>query len=245
MELQLAKISLLGDRIENQDRVGVFTSGASTLLVVVDGMGGHANGGLAASTALESIRGCFDRQITPLFDPLGFMHLALGRAHQDVVKLGVHQVDAMKPRATVALCLVQQGVACWAHVGDSRVYHLRNGRVLERTRDHSHVEALLNQGKITEADMPRHPKRHLVESGLGGSAVIPEMSCSGSKRMSEGDVLLLCTDGIWSALDESALAGFAHDHAVLQTALEKLGQRAVSALAPFSDNASAAVLRYP
>src|SRR5205085_2528620 len=63
----------------------------------------------------------------PLFDPLGFLHLTLGRAHEQVVKLGVQLPLEQRPRATCALCLVQQRASWWAHVGDSRLYHVRHG----------------------------------------------------------------------------------------------------------------------
>lgn len=243
MQVECAQISLLGDRGDNQDRVGIFTSGPTTLLLVLDGMGGHADGSLAALTGLQTIRDAFAEQQTPMLDPLGFIHLALGRAHEAVVNVGMGRSLESRPRATVALCLVQDGLAYWAHVGDSRVYHLRDHQVVERTRDHSHMEVLLSQGRITEAEIPRHPMRNFVECCLGGDMGIPEMSISGFKRVYSGDMLLLCTDGIWSGLKDFEIADFARNHAVLQTALEKLGERAISASAPYSDNSTAAVLR--
>ena len=84
-----------------------------------------------------------------MFDPLGFLHLALGRAHDEVASSAT-----ASPRHAAARD--QRGLpgagrrAYWAHVGDSRVYHLRHGKVSTRTRDHSHVELLLREGKITE-----------------------------------------------------------------------------------------------
>ena len=86
----------------------------------------------------------------PLFDPDGFLHLTLGLAHEAVVALGRGLPQEIRPRATCAACVVQGSNAYWAHIGDSRVYMLRGGRILERTRDHSHVELLLREGLITE-----------------------------------------------------------------------------------------------
>ena len=85
----------------------------------------------------------------PILDPLGFLHLTLGRAHEEVAKLGANLPLELRPRATCAVCLVQNGSAFWAHIGDSRVYLLRRGKVFKRTRDHSHVEFLLREGVIT------------------------------------------------------------------------------------------------
>jgi serine/threonine protein phosphatase PrpC len=98
------------------------------------------------------------------------------------------------------VCLVQDSAAYWAHVGDSRVYQLRQSQVLERTRDHSHVEVLLREGLITEAEVHGHPMRNYVECCLGGDAALPEMSISTRRRLKSGDVLLLCTDGLWANL---------------------------------------------
>lgn len=243
LEVEVAQISLRGDRMENQDRVGIITTTDSSLLLVLDGMGGHADGSLAAMTALQSISDFFAQQVTPLLDPLGFIHLALGRAHQAVMQLGAGRSSEARPRATVAMCLVQQGIAYWAHIGDSRIYHVRNGQVLERTRDHSHLEVLLSQGRITEDEMPRHPMRNFVECCLGGEPRIPEMSLSTARRLQSGDLLLLCTDGIWAKFKDAEIADFMCEQVSLQSALNSLAERAVTAATPYSDNATAAVLR--
>jgi serine/threonine protein phosphatase PrpC len=102
----------------------------------------------------------------------------------------------------------------------------------------------LREGKITEADLAGHPMRNFVECCLGGDAAIPEMSITGRKLLQPGDMLLLCSDGIWANLKDADIAGFARDQAQLQPALEQLGKRAVQASAPYSDNSTAAVLRW-
>jgi len=244
LQVESAQISLLGDREDNQDRVAIIKSEQAVLLVVLDGMGGHSDGSRAAETALKSLTDAFAKQTHPIFDPLGFVHLSLSRAHDEVVRLGNDLVLEARPRATVVVCLVQEGTAYFGHVGDSRIYHLRNHAILERTRDHSHVELLLREGKITEADIPTHPMRNFVECCLGGDAAVPEMTISGRILLKTGDVLLLCSDGIWSGLKDEDVATFTRDQANLQSALETLGKRAVHASAPYSDNSTAAALRY-
>ena len=245
MQIEYAELSLLGDREDNQDRVTVSAAEQAALLVVIDGMGGHSDGSRAADTALKSLLESFRQTSLPMFDPLGFLHMALSRAHDDVAKLGNGQAIDARPRATTAVCLVQEGVAYWAHIGDSRIYHLRQGKVLGRTRDHSHVELLLREGKITEEELPTHPMRNFVECCLGGDPAIPEMTVSGRHVLQPGDVLLLCTDGIWANLRDSDIAGFfREDNQELRAWLEALGRRAVQASAPFSDNSTAAVLRW-
>jgi serine/threonine protein phosphatase PrpC len=245
LRIEHADLSLIGDREDNQDRVAVAATDKATLLIVIDGMGGHSDGSRAADTALKSLLDSFHQTSAPLFDPLGFLHMSLSRAHDEVAALGSAQNIDARPRATTAVCLVQEGAAYWAHIGDSRIYHLRHGKVLERTRDHSHVELLLREGKITEEEIANHPMRNFVECCLGGDPAIPEMTISGRRMLQPGDVLLLCTDGIWANLRDADIAAFFRDDSQhLRAWLEALGRRAVQASAPFSDNSSAAVLRW-
>jgi serine/threonine protein phosphatase PrpC len=245
LRIDHADLSLVGDREDNQDRVTVAATEKAALMIVIDGMGGHSDGSRAADTALKSLLDAFHQTSHPVFDPLGFLHISLSRAHDDVARLGNGQSMDARPRATIALCLVQDGIAYWAHVGDSRIYHIRQGKVLERTRDHSHVELLLREGKITEEEIPNHPMRNFVECCLGGDPAIPEMTIGGRHLLEAGDVLLLCTDGIWANLRDGDIAAFFRDDSQqLRAWLEALGRRAVQASSPFSDNSTAAVLRW-
>jgi serine/threonine protein phosphatase PrpC len=180
-----------------------------------------------------------------VFDPQGFLTLALARAHDRVVKLGQGVALDNKPRATCAVCLVQDAGSYWAHVGDSRVYQLRGGAVRERTRDHSHVELLLREGLIHEHEMRNHPMRNFVECCLGGDAPLPDMSVTGRKKVAPGDVLLVCTDGVWSGIEDADVASLgARADEPLERALRSLAERAVARNAPYSDNASAAAVRW-
>lgn len=245
LRVEHADISLRGGREENQDRVTVAAAEHAALLVAVDGMGGHADGARAAEIAQQVIVEAFWHTPQPLFDPLGFLHLTLGRAHEQVVRLGQKLPLEHRPRATCAACLVQQGAAYWAHVGDSRVYHLRAGAVLARTRDHSHVELLLREGLITAEQVHGHPMRNFVECCLGGDPIMPEMSVVGRRVLAPGDVLLVCTDGLWSGVrDEEIAAALADPGAPLRPTLQSLAERAIAATGSASDNTSAAALRW-
>jgi len=241
---EIAEISFLGNRKENQDRVTVLNANNSALLIAIDGMGGHANGARAAELAVETIEKIFLAQSHPVFDPQGFMHLAIGEAHAAVVELGADISVETRPRATCALCLVQDDAAYWGHVGDSRIYHLREGVVYDRSRDHSHVELLLYDGAITAAELATHPMRNYVECCLGGDSELPRMSITRRKPMCQGDVMLVCTDGFWSPLSEDQLAGLSKADGALEDNLKALGGVATRAAAPHSDNTSAAALNF-
>ncbi len=245
MHIEHADLSLLGNREENQDRVAVAIGDGAALLAVVDGMGGHADGASAAEAAIRSMVGDFWEARRPVFDPEGFLHLATGRAHDAVVELGRGLPPEIRPRATCAACLVQGSSAYWVHVGDSRIYQLRGGAVLARTRDHSHVELLLRAGRITERQAQDHPMRNYVECCIGGDPVLPEMSLSGRNVLKSGDVILLCSDGFWSGVTDEQIAALSGDpERNLRDSLVTLGERALLANSPFADNTTAAAIRW-
>jgi serine/threonine protein phosphatase PrpC len=245
LRVEHAELNLVGARESNQDRVGIEIAETSTLMVACDGMGGHAEGERAAETALQVLAHRFRTQPHPLLDPLGFLHLAIGAAHQQIVRLGSQIPLEHRPRATIALCLVQAGSAYFAHVGDSRAYHLRHGKIIARTRDHSHVELLVREGVIHAEQAQHHPMRNFVESCLGGESLLPEMDLSLRRPLTAGDVLLVCTDGLWGHLDDATIAGaFSPPESDLHACLHQLGQRAIAAGGSTADNCSAVALRY-
>ena len=217
----------------------------AALLVVVDGMGGHAEGARAAEVTLKILLEAFWHTPQPLFDPLGFLHLTLGKAHEEVVRIGLHLPMEHRPRATCAVCLVQQGSAYWAHVGDSRIYLLRHGAVAERTRDHSHVELLLREGLITPDQAHNHPMRNYVECCLGGDPVLPDMTLGSRRMLQRDDVLFVCSDGVWGCLRDSEIAtALTMNGIAVRDQLAALCRTAVGAAGPNSDNTSGAVLRW-
>jgi serine/threonine protein phosphatase PrpC len=245
LQVEYADLSLLGGREENQDRVAVAVAEHAALLVVVDGMGGHAEGARAAEVTLKTLLEAFWHTPQPLFDPLGFLHLTLGRAHEEVVRIGMHLPLEQRPRATCAVCLVQQGSAYWVHVGDSRIYLLRQGAVAARTRDHSHVELLLREGLITPDQAHNHPMRNYVECCLGGDPVLPDMTMGQRRVLQRDDVLFVCTDGVWGCLRDAEIAtALTMTGIPSRDQLAALCRTAVAAAGPTSDNTSGAVLRW-
>jgi serine/threonine protein phosphatase PrpC len=245
MQIEYAKVSALGDRSDNQDRAAVVVANDAALMMVFDGMGGHSDGAAAAETGLKVVQDIFTSSKLPVLDPQGFLYLALSRAHDEVVKLGEDLAVDFRPRATCAVCLVQEAGAYWAHIGDSRIYQLRDGKVLSRSRDHSHVEVLIQEGAITEEEALDHPMRNFVECCIGGDAPVPDMSITGKKRLEPGDVLLACSDGLWSGLADEAVAQIANDgDQTLTENLKNLSMQALSANSPYSDNTTGTALKW-
>lgn len=245
MRVECAELSLLGARESNQDRVCAAVTPDAALLIACDGMGGHSDGEAAARIAQQIFTERFLQGPLPLFDPLGFLPLTIGMAHQGVVTHGAPVPLEQRPRSTCAVCVVQHSSAYWAHVGDSRVYHLRAGRIQDRTRDHSHVELLVREGVISAGQVQNHPMRNFVESCLGGEPLLPEMAISTRHALLPGDVLLVCTDGFWANLDESMIAtAFVTLGLPLRETLEALAAQALLNAGAGSDNTSVAALRF-
>src|SRR3984893_13351080 len=223
LRVEYADISLLGGREENQDRVAAAVAEHAALLVVVDGMGGHAHGARAAQVTQRVVVEAFWHAPQPLFDPLGFLHMTLGRAHDEVVKLGVQLPLEQRPRATCDACLPQRPAGWWAHVGDSRLYHVRHGALVARSRDHSHVELLLREGLISAEQAQNHPMRNFVECCLGGDPILPDMSLTRRRPREPNDVLLVCTDGLWGPLSDAEIAAELGAPGELREKLAQLG----------------------
>ena len=243
MHVEFAELSLIGAREENQDRVAAVVEPEIAIIAVFDGMGGHADGARAAELARKTLLQRFAAQPRPMLDPLAFLHQSLGAAHAGMVALGAQMPLELRPRATGAVCLVQDGTAWWAHVGDSRIYHLRDGHVIRRTRDHSHVELLVQEGLISSQQAQSHPMRNYVETCLGGDPLLPEMLIGRSIRVEAGDALLVCSDGFWANLLDEDIAASLFSSVPLKTALQALAEFSVKRGGPTADNSTVAALR--
>jgi serine/threonine protein phosphatase PrpC len=245
MQIEYAKNSALGDRKDNQDRAAVVVSDNAALMLVFDGMGGHSDGALAAETGMQVVMDLFQAATKPIFDPQGFLYMALSRAHDKVVSIGMDVAVDFRPRATCALCLVQEGGTYWAHIGDSRIYQVRQGSVLTRSRDHSHVEVLIQEGAISEEEALDHPMRNFVECCIGGDAAVPDMSITNRIGLEPGDVLLACSDGLWSGLTDNDVAQISvPGDSNLDDNLNSLTKMALEVNAPYSDNTTSTALRW-
>jgi serine/threonine protein phosphatase PrpC len=239
LQVEQAQISLIGARETNQDRVSVEVAPHAVLAVVCDGMGGHSDGERAATIGERVFRERFREAVKPLLDPMGFLHLALGEAHTRVVEFGGEVPFEVRPRATCAACVIQDGAAFWAHAGDSRVYHFRAGRLVRRTRDHSHVELLLREGLIGADEIHGHPMRNFVESCIGGEALIPEMSLGLREALLPSDTIMLS-----QVPDEDIGRILGNPQLPLAAGLTALAERAVQTAGTSADNTSAVAVRY-
>ncbi|MGO4765183.1 PP2C family serine/threonine-protein phosphatase [Cupriavidus sp. 2KB_3] len=205
MRFSVYQESRKGGRRINQDRMGYCFTRDALLMVLADGLGGHALGEVAAQQALQTLARQFQTQARPAIrNPADFLQDTVMLAHREIHRYAEANRLADVPRTTVVCCLIQNGQIHWAHAGDSRLYLIRKGTLLTRTRDHSKIENLLQQERVLPMDVANHPERNKLYNCLG-SPNLPLIDIGGPVRLEPGDVAMLCSDGLWGALEEKVI----------------------------------------
>lgn len=216
MQFSIYQESRRGARRSNQDRIAYCYSKDALLMLVADGMGGHQHGEVAAQVAVQFITRAFRREAAPaLPDPALFLRRAVSGAHDAIIGHAAERGLAEAPRTTCVACVVQAGSACWAHAGDSRLYHIRDGAILAQTKDHSRVQQLIDRGRIREEAFAAHPERNRIFNCLG-SARPPQVELSEAVALRAGDILMLCSDGLWGPLSSKIISSAATKSGIMQ-----------------------------
>jgi PPM family protein phosphatase len=180
------------------------------LAIVADGMGGHEGGQEASRIAVQTIQQVYAE--TPDSDPKSLLAVAFREAHKRIHSYAAEhpQLRGMGTTATAIVLLSRQ--LYYSHVGDSRLYLVRAGKASRLTHDHSYVSRLVEDGVITSEEAEMHPQRHILTTALGAG---PEFSLDAPEHpiaLEAGDVLVLCTDGLWGLLTELEVAQTATDN---------------------------------
>jgi len=205
MRFSIFQESRKGGRKANQDRTSYAYTREALLMVVADGMGGHLHGEVASQIAVQLLTEAFQREARPILpDPSAFLQKAILDAHFALGDYAKARNLVESPRTTCVACIVQDSVAYWAHAGDSRLYHVREGRIHAQTRDHSRVQMLVDQGRVREEAVHAHPDRNKIFNCVGASAR-PQVELSRPTPLREDDTLMLCTDGLWGPLTGKAI----------------------------------------
>jgi serine/threonine protein phosphatase PrpC len=243
MKFSIYQSSRQGGRKYNQDRVAYSYSKDTLLLVVADGMGGHLHGEVAAQLTVQLMASRFQKLAHPVLrDPATFLRQSMQDVHDAIGSYTEEHGLLETPRTTCVACVVQAGVAQWAHVGDSRLYLFRDANLLTRTMDHSKVQQLFEQGRITEEQMSTHPERNKIYNCLGGM-VSPTIELSEKVLLQDGDVMLLCSDGLWSMLSINEVASVVNAYPLSQ-AIQELMDHAEFRGGQDGDNLSAAAMKW-
>ena len=198
MKFSVFQVSRKGGREKNEDRMGYCYTRESGLFVLADGMGGHPEGEVAAQLALQTISALYQKEARPLVkDVSEFLSSSLMAAHHQIIRYASEKGMLDTPRTTVVAAIVQGTSATWVHCGDSRLYVVRDGELLTRTRDHSYLE----QQSAGVVRMDRI-NRNILFTCLG-SPTKPVFDVTGPVTLQQGDKILLCSDGLWGTLPDA------------------------------------------
>ncbi len=232
-----------GGRAHNEDRVAVAERDQAIFMVLGDGLGGHDGGELASETLCRVAINAFRAVRSPLIqDPSNFLALVAFQAHRSLRQLAKRLPGDVEPRTTCVLCLVQNGCAYWAHLGDSRLYHFHHDTLAARTQDDTIVDDFQARGILDERESRSHPRKSQLLACLGGCDE-PTISLSAETPLRTGDLLVLCSDGVWEAVETHELARTLA-HPVLESGLTDLLLDAENRGRGASDNISAISLRW-
>jgi serine/threonine protein phosphatase PrpC len=197
MKFSVFQISRKGGREKNEDRMGYCYTRESGLFVLADGMGGHPEGEVAAQLALQTISALYQKEARPIVgDVTEFLATSLTAAHHQIIRYASEKGMLDTPRTTLVAAVVQAGSATWVHCGDSRLYVVRDGELLTRTRDHSYLE----QQSAGVIRMDRI-NRNILFTCLG-SPTKPVFDVTGPIVLQQGDKILLCSDGLWGSIND-------------------------------------------
>ena len=243
MRFTIYQESRVGGRANNEDRTTYCYSRDALLMVVADGMGGHHYGEIAAQIAVQTLADSFQREARPLLaDPFRFLQKGMTNAHHAILDYTTRHALRDTPRTTCVACIVQDNVAYWAHAGDSRLFLMRDGKVIAQTKDHSRIRLLVEEGMISEAQAAFHPDRNKIYSCLG-SPTPPEIEFSRKTPLNHGDILLLCSDGLWGEISGDMMAVALKGTNLLQAVPMILNQADVKG-GPHRDNLSVVAVRW-
>jgi PPM family protein phosphatase len=177
------------------------------LAVIADGMGGYEGGQEASRLAVETVRFVYDQGFND--DPQNALVSGLRFAHDTIQRYAAQHPQFAGMGTTCTALSIVESQLCFAHIGDSRLYLLRAGATSRLTRDHSYVGRLVESGIVRSEDAESHPQRHILTAALGsGHEVVPHTP-EQPVPLEEGDVLVLCTDGLWSVVGEAELSRIA------------------------------------
>lgn len=241
MKFSVFQMSRKGGRKKNEDRMGYCYTRGSAIFILADGMGGHPLGDIAAQLTLQAISALFQIEAKPVLPNVSaFLEAAALAAHRDILRYSIEKGMMDTPRTTLVAVVVQDGGASWIHCGDSRLYVVREGGLLARTRDHSFLE---QRQRITLATKSQEPLNRNILFTCLGSPAKPVLDVVGPVALLQGDTLMLCSDGLWGSVsDEDIVRELAHRP--IGEAVPELVEKALRKAGDTSDNVTAIALEW-
>ncbi len=197
-------------RDRNEDNNIVIDCGSYKVFAVADGMGGMDFGDLASTTAVECIgkelSECGKHSITETETKKLFTNI-FNVINNEIIKKCIEKKSITGMGTTLSVCIVTDDKAFIGHMGDSRIYIIREGKAIQVTKDHSYVEELIDSGRITREQAKIHPNRNIITRALGLDRDI-EVDTDVFDLL-DRDRILLCTDGLTNAVEDNEIAAIA------------------------------------
>jgi len=238
MPFQTGQISEQGGRHSNQDFCGFIQIAETACWVLADGLGGHAGGATASRMAVEAMLEIFRQNPAGscstewLKESLQNVHTSIGKQSEEV-----YELEGMR---TTIVVLVSDGKnALWAHAGDSRLYHFRNGKIVVQTKDHSIPQLMVDTGKITVDEIRGHEDQNRLLKSLGQQGDLRPAILGSKQEIVAGDVFLLCSDGLWGYILENEMESFLKGTANPQHWLEEMRNQLLKRATGSYDNYTA------
>lgn len=208
------------------------------LAIIADGMGGYEGGQEASRLAVETVRDLYDQNFSG--DPTNTLVAAFRSAHEAIQQFGFKHPQFRGMGTTCTAAAIIDRKLFFAHVGDTRLYLVRGDSISRLTRDHSYVGRLVESGVVRSEDAESHPQRHILTAALGsGPEIIPDVA-EGGVALQQDDLLILCTDGLWSLVSDQELRQVVRENPPSKACL-KLVRMAIERDAP--DNITVQMLR--
>lgn len=224
-------------RTNNEDCLSVFTVGKDECFVIADGMGGHAAGELASRTAVEYVTQSLNEYLFEADDAQKLQKLLAFTLEKANVKVYLASLGSFRYRGmgtTLTVAVLRDKTLYISHIGDCRVYLLHGQRMKTLTTDHTLVQRMVDKGMITKEEARSHPKRHVLLRSLGVNEYVKPDTFS--VEISNGDVILLCSDGLYGCVEDKTIRAVLRKHKDLNYCLQLLKDLAEAAGAP--DNIS-------
>jgi len=239
MKFSVFQVSRKGGREKNEDRMGYCYTRESGLFVLADGMGGHPEGEVAAQLALQTVSALYQKEARPTVeDPGDFLSTSLMAAHHQIIRYAGEKGMLDTPRTTLVAAVVQGTSATWVHCGDSRLYVVRDGELVTRTRDHSYLEQQSTNGVVRLDRI----NRNILFTCLG-SPTRPVFDVTGPVTLQHGDKILLCSDGLWGSLSDQDIVRHLSEKSVSE-AVPDLVEHALRVGGDHSDNVTVVALEW-
>ncbi|MDO5417520.1 MAG: protein phosphatase 2C domain-containing protein [Lachnospiraceae bacterium] len=197
-------LSNTGDRENNEDSVGMYQDGDAFCFVLADGLGGHGKGEVASRLAVDTVVQVFAA------DGAGeaVMNRSFGQAQSAILEGQRADYHAQDMKTTLVILHIGEDFIQWGHIGDSRLYYFENGKLKQRTLDHSVPQMLVAAGQLKEKQIRNHPDRNRLLRVLGVDWDTPKYQIEAPKARAGRQEFLLCSDGFWELIEEKKMQHF-------------------------------------